>query len=120
MTVLEKLAEFIRNSEEQFSASEWLSDEKMQVYVRKGHHFLGRKRRLCLDIANVEVYKKGEGTWTSFIRQAHEMNPWDGTFVECVHNSRLASWLLRNGFAPHNGVESFFLPKNPENWNERP
>lgn len=119
MVVLEKLADFIKRTEDSFIGNEWLSDDKMQVYVRKGHHMIGGKIWECLDIANVEVYKQRQGTWTGFIFKAHEMNPWDCTYVECVHNPILASWLLKNGFLPTPTMESFYLPKNWEKWNEQ-
>lgn len=119
MGVLEKLAEFIKGAEDRFTMTEWLSDDKMQVYVRKGHHLIDGKMRDCLDVANVEVYEQQQGTWTDFIFKAHDMNPWDCTYVECVHNPVLAAWLLKNGFLPTPTMESFYLPKKMEGWHDR-
>jgi len=50
------------------------------------------------------------------------MNPWDATYVECVHNQDLAAcllkygWMLIEGSFPH----SFFLMKNWDNFFEIP
>lgn len=111
MTVIEQLKEFFA-MENSFPRVKWLRDDKMQVYVRRGMHIVGGKASVCFDIANVEVYKQKQGTWTAFLWQAHEMNPWDCTFVECVLNPILASWLLKNGFSYSNEVkESFVLFK---------
>ena len=117
MTVLEQLAEFIADAEGKFGQSKWLSDDLMEVYVRRGMHSIEGKQRICLDIANVNVYKQQQGTWTDFLWKAHELNPWDCTFVECVHNEHLVASLLRSGFMPTPTMESFYLPKKPEEWN---
>jgi hypothetical protein len=119
MTVLEQLAEFVADAEGKLAQSKWLEDNKMRVYVRRGFHNLDGKPRICLDIANVTVFEEQQGTWTEFAAKAHEMNPWDCTFVECVHNEHLASWLLRSGFTPTEAMESFYLPKNMETWGDK-
>lgn len=99
----------------------WLQDDTMKVYVRKGFHILSQGQRVSvtLDIAAVEVEeeKRGQGYWNEFLTKAHEMNPWDATFIECVHNPRLAASLIRHGWinVPSNmpgRIESFFLPKD--------
>lgn len=67
-----------------------------------------------LDLASFEVYKKGEGTFTAFLQQAHANNPWDATYVECVHNQRLAKWLERHGFhkEPDSQPGNYYLWKH--------
>jgi hypothetical protein len=128
MEVLTKLSAFIESAKSFRVMNEWLDDDKMQVYVRKGIHMIDGKVRTCLDVANVEVYVQQEGTWTDFIWKAHGMNPWDCTYIECVHNPVLAAWLLKNGFLPTtttlnsfyvSGHESFYLPTSAgaERWN---
>lgn len=103
MKIIEKLKDFIENDKR----NEWLSDGLMNVYVRKGYHFIEGKTKICLDIANVVVYKQKQGTWTKFLWEAHKINPWYCTFVECVNNKHLVKWLLKNGFTETN--ESFYL-----------
>ena len=115
MTVLEQLAEFIEGANSRYTANSWLSDDKMNVYVRKGFHVIANnKAAWTLDIASVVVHKQKQGTWTDFIHKAHELNPWEATFVECVHNPILAAWLGRNGWQVAPGLipESFFLLTN--------
>jgi len=117
MTVIEQLADFIKNAENGLR-NLWLEDDVMKVYVRKGHHIISQNRNIAttLDIAAVEVVqeKRNQGHWSNFLAKAHEMNPWDATFVECVHNQDLAISLLKHGWMQSPGVamESFFLPKD--------
>lgn len=121
MTVLEQLADFIKNTENGVR-NLWLEDDVMRVYVRKGMHILsqGQRASITLDIAAVEVdeEKRGRGHWSEFLTKAHEMNPWDATFVECVHNPELAASLMRQGWmnAPGVVMESFFLPKDMDKY----
>lgn len=119
MTVLEQLADFIQNSENGLR-NLWLSDDTMRVYVRKGFHILVAGGRLAttLDIAAVEVDedKRRQGHWSEFLTKAHEMNPWEATFVECVHNPELAASLMRQGWINAQGGESFFLPKDMDKY----
>src|SRR6516162_1305628 len=88
MTGIEMLTEWIRRvGNRKYMTNEWLMADDMKVYVRRGYHVCG----FCLDVASVEVYDKGQGTFTRFLEVAHALNPWDATFVECVHNERLAA-----------------------------
>ena len=110
--VIDDLKKFIKESETSFTSSKWLSDDKMQVYIRKGHHLIDGKMKTCLDIANVTVYKKSRGTFTAFLKEAHELNPWCATFAECIQEPRLINFFLLNGWTPVNNFESFYLIKN--------
>jgi hypothetical protein len=113
--VIEQLEDFVKTVG--YIGTKWLEDDLMRVYVRKGRHMCGKKMKLTLDIANVTVFEEGKGTFSRFIAKAHELNPWDATYVECVQNERLASWLFRNGWSvvEQGGIpESFYLLKKPE------
>jgi hypothetical protein len=109
MTGIEMLTEWIRRvGNRKYMTNEWLMADDMKVYVRRGYHVCG----FCLDVASVEVYDKGQGTFTRFLEVAHALNPWDATFVECVHNERLAAFLVRKGFARDTAdPQSFYLKK---------
>ena len=116
MTIIEQLVEFISDSDKKkFGNSKWISDDVMQVYVRKGYHLIFGKTHTCLDLANVTVIesKQGQGLWRNFLAEAHSLNPWEATYVECVHNQILAQSLLRNGWTP-NLYESYFMLKETE------
>ena len=121
MTVLERLKEFVDEGKDSgYVPPKWIDDDDMKVYVRKGRHILqGGKVRVTLDIANVTVEedKRGKGIFSNFLEKAHEMNPWDATYVECVHNQDLAVFLLKSGWMMVDptltvGANSFFLMKN--------
>lgn len=119
MTVIEQLAKFIEEHKDSYIASEWLSDEHMQVYVRRGRRSL-ISNAFCftLDIANVVVEEgsQRQGRWSEFLEKAHEMNPWDATFVECVHNPILITHLAKLGW--YIQQESFFMPKDTQKFFE--
>lgn len=121
MTVLERLKEFVDEGKDSgYVPPKWIDDDDMKVYVRKGRHILqAGKVRVTLDIANVTVEedKRGKGIFSNFLEKAHEMNPWDATYVECVHNQDLAVFLLKSGWMMVDptltvGANSFFLMKN--------
>lgn len=67
-SVLQQLADFIKTAGSRFSASQWLEDAVMQVYVRKSLRIIEDKRMTVLDIANIEVFNKGQGTGSQFFQ----------------------------------------------------
>lgn len=111
MTVIEQLSNFIQTDNGLRSRNAWLEDDLMKVYVRKASHLIGHDIRQCLDIASVEVFVQQKGTWTEFLWNAHEINPWEGTHIENVLNPHLFKWLGRNGFVLLPDGFSFYLPK---------
>lgn len=107
MNVFEQLANFIENSDKVRNL--WLQDELMAVYVRRSRRFIDGSLRTGLDIANIEVYDRGKGTFTRFLRHAVCINPWEYTFAESLQEPRLVSFFLRNGWVPVDDGNSFFL-----------
>jgi hypothetical protein len=70
----------------------------------------GKKMSTTLDIAaRRSVGRELRGTFKEFLYQASQSNPWDGIYVECVHNPRLAAFLIRELWVPINEV-GIFLP----------
>ena len=129
MTIIQQLSDFIKDAEEFHTRSKWLQDENMKVYVRKAFHIVYPKKQMStLDIAAIDVDedKQNQGLCTKFLKEAHELNPWQATYVECVHNPILISLLMRNGWIgvttsdPLSSLspESYFLPKDMEKYNE--
>jgi GNAT superfamily N-acetyltransferase len=122
--ITQQLLDFIEKAENGNIRSLWIGNNTISVYVRKGYHRIINKQgqekiEQTLDIAAVEVDEKmrGQGLFTKFLEEAHKINPWKATYVECVHNRDLALFLLRNGYvcAPGVSMESFFLLKENEN-----
>ena len=116
-TVIEQLVDFINDAEEKHVYNLWLSDDIMQVYVRKGRHVIySGKLSTTLDIASVTVAEEyqEQGFWTNFLNKAHEMNPWEATYIENTLNPVLTTSLFRHGWIPVPNVypQSFFLPKD--------
>lgn len=123
-TVIEQLRDFIdalenKTSESYAPSNLWLQDDVMRVYVRKGRRIIYPKKiSTTLDIGSVTVEEdeQGKGHWTTFIKAAHQLHPWEATFVESVLNLDLAASLIRHGWfsAPPPATDSYFFPKDPE------
>lgn len=112
-TVLEQLNDFIEDSKFKRTNNKWLCDELMNVYVRKGVHLISGAVSCTLDIASVEVREENQqqGLWTKFIKAAHQVNPWEATYVESVLNPFLKRSLIKHGWQSA-GLDSFFISKN--------
>lgn len=118
MSVIESLKEFLSESEKLIINRKWIDDDDMKVYVRKSRRLLTPDLiSVCLDIASVEVEeeKQGKGIFSSFLEKAHEMNPWDATYIECVVNQKLRAFLEREGWTQgKTDTQSFFLLKHEQ------
>jgi hypothetical protein len=74
----------------------WLSDKKIQVYVRKSHRLINGMLVKTFDIANVTAHPKGQGHFTEFLAMAETLG--FPVYVESVLNKRLESFLIRKGY----------------------
>lgn len=119
-TIIEQLKEFIEIAESKYSHNSWIQDDKIKVYLRKGRHVVHPHiLATTLDIGAVEVDEKfqKQGIWTNFLNQAITLNPWEGVYIECVHNLDLAASLFKRGWfqvaqSITSAPESFYMPKN--------
>jgi hypothetical protein len=78
--------------------NKWLCDNKMAVYVRKGHHIgSDNKMHLFFDIASVEVKEKfqKQGIFKNFLLECQKIQLYDGIFIENVLNEHLKKYLQR-------------------------
>lgn len=66
---------------------------------------------IALEIASVALTPKlrGRGWFRCFLELVDALNPWDVTYVECVHNLRLADYLARSGYELDTGC-SYYRP----------
>jgi len=83
------------------------------LYVRLTQRYLrGSMANPVLDIANIEVKKKGKGTFTGMITYLREKYPHYWLYVECVLQPRFERKLLTMGFTQVGVglVPSFYLP----------
>lgn len=88
---LDQLYIFLKSS----YRNKWLSDDKMKVYIRKGHHCIRGNLVKTLDIASIEAYNPGFGIGTSFIDIACTINLFEATYIECIGNTRFLDHLLK-------------------------
>jgi GNAT superfamily N-acetyltransferase len=97
-TITEQLDEFIASR----LRNQWIGDEKMNVYVRRGRRVLIPDGWMfdMLDIAAVEVEPpfQRQGLWTRFLAYACQAHPWAATYLECVHNPHIRASLERCGW----------------------
>lgn len=87
---------------------QWLTNKKMQVYVRKSKRLVENQLLPALDIATIEVQPKyqRQGLCSNFINYAHQNNPFTVTYIENSLNPILTDWLKRNkwieiSYPPH-------------------
>lgn len=99
-TVIKQLEDFLTKSANNFYHHNraWLQDDKMEVYVRAGHHYIRDKDVSSLDIANVNVFEPGKGVFTHFLQEAEKLNIYDVLFIENVLTPRFASWFEKQGY----------------------
>ena len=102
--IIEQLTDFIQKANKRrFGNNEWLEDHTMHVYVRKSPRIIKEQMLQALDIANIEVVNKGQGTGGKFFEQAHAINPWQVTYFESVLNPGLGQHLLKAGYVQDAG-----------------
>ena len=74
----------------------WLSDEKIEVYVRKATRLIHGEYIKTFDIASVTAHPKGHGHFTEFLSMVEKLG--FPVYVESVLNRRLESFLVRKGY----------------------
>lgn len=81
------------------------------LYMRKSSYYIdGKRYSKVLQVANCNVEKSGQGTFTRFIEKLEKK--WGGPIlVEQVLSARFSAGLLRMGFLPVN---------SGHNWDEIP
>lgn len=75
-------------------------DAIMDVYVRKGIHYINGTMCHTLDIASINVVSEHRscGYGGEFIQRAHALGWADGTLVESILNDRLYAHLVAKGW----------------------
>ena len=105
------LLKFINNGAEWPSpwSREWLYAPELQVYVRKGLRWLEGGKIKTLEIASIDVYDRGQGTFTDFFHFALSVSPY-AVLVECVQTERFCDFFRRYGMMElPNGQPPSFL-----------
>lgn len=70
----------------------------MEVYVRRTPRSLPEGDFVMLDLANVTVTHKHQGTWTRFLDRLEAMQPLQGIYLENVSDPRLIRYYQRRGY----------------------
>lgn len=99
--LIEELHLFIESSKKtKFGASRWIGDDQMKVYVRKSKRQLKDQLVDCFDVASIEVYPQfqNQGLGGTFLKIAHEANPYFATYIENVMDENLMNHLQKNGW----------------------
>ena len=76
----------------------WINTAKLNVYVRKGYHYINGELLKTLDIANISVNEsyKRKGLGMKFIKDAYKINPFKVTYIENVLNSNFSKKLCED------------------------
>jgi hypothetical protein len=113
MDVIEQLNKYMDNDRLVARVQpKWLYSETINVYVRKATrriplvegnkiYFQGPCRiGFTLDIASIEVPEHlwNRGICQQFIIAAHELNPWDGTYIENLMSNKMIHIARKLGF----------------------
>jgi hypothetical protein len=116
--VIAQLAAFIDDMKgRKYPNNLWLTDERMEVYVRHSRRSLpyndDRLTFKCLDVANVTVHNQGQGIFSQhFLPQAVTLNPWDAIYAENILTNRFADFFRKLGWTEIPGLTPcFFLVK---------
>jgi hypothetical protein len=90
--------------------NQWVTDEFMQVYLRKSHRYYAGNLIQFLDIATIVVYPyfQRQGKCGEFIKTAHQINPFQATFVENVLHEFLRVHLRKNQYLEYSITNCFF------------
>ncbi len=110
-----ELAAFIESAQNQKAARAWLENPDIKVYVRKSQRLIEGKMVTALDISNATVPedRRGQGVFTRFLNMAHDINPWDATYVENAQEDRFANYFWRRDWELYNDFSrSFYKKKN--------
>ncbi len=83
-----------------YLTNRWLETKKIKVYVRRSQRLINGSQFTCFDIANINVKEsqRGKGIFTEFLNKAHEMNPWEVTYIENVNDERFRKFFEKQGF----------------------
>lgn len=110
--IVRQLKQFLSDKDR----NRWLESYTMAVYVRKARHILQKDMPICttLDLATISVHEpyQGRGLCKSLIYKAHELNPFQATYIENAENPILYEALIRWGWTlidEHFGLNTFYL-----------
>jgi hypothetical protein len=119
--ILGQLANFLQTD---WPRNQWIENTAIKVYVRQSERYLSsfcERSLTCLDIANIAVAERyrQQGLFTDFVLQAHELHPFEITYLECIRNPIILHWCEKRGWTPHNPcdkkqVDCFYLLKQVE------
>lgn len=78
----------------------WLKHGAVNVYMRKGVHYVFNKVERTIDIANVNVHPDNmrKGEFKAFLTSVETLCPGKMIYVENIHNEVLSAYLLTRGY----------------------
>jgi hypothetical protein len=111
---LPTLEEFLKDATKRgaWPARGYVREEGFKdLYVRYVTHYIGRRKRKMLDLANMNASRPGRGAFTALMRKLVLLYPHLSIYVECVLQERFAKTLVeRFGFKPvSHDIRSFYL-----------
>lgn len=117
--ILQQLEDFAKS--DSMMPNRDIENAAIKVYVRRSRRCVLRsshKVLKCLDIAAISVRERyrRQGLFTDFMIGAHEINPFEMTYLECIHNPLIIDWCIKRGWSldDKNGqdeIKDFYLLK---------
>ena len=84
----------------------------LEYYIRISKRHLDGHMYSTLDLARLENTDPGKGRFKAVLLELERRLPTESSvsmiYVECVHNERLQSFLLRNGYTRQKSLGEFF------------
>lgn len=76
--------------------NEWIILYELQIYVRKSKRYHNKRTINCLDLASIEVHKKGVGLFTLVLKGVLRQHK--NIFIESILEKRFYNFLLKPEF----------------------
>ena len=76
--------------------NQWICLDELKIYVRQSKRYHNETTIDCLDLATIEVHKRGTGLFTMLLDAVLER--YENVFVESILEKRFYDFILSKGF----------------------
>lgn len=93
--------------------SQWISEDGLEIYVRKSKRYIGDRLVQCFDIANVTAKTYGQGNFTAYLSKLVGLlqgQPFEAIYIENVINDRFVQYLVDKEFKRASNDSPLFAP----------
>ena len=83
--------------------NQWILLDELKIYVRQSKRYHNKTTIDCLDLATIEIHKRGTGLFTMLLKAVLER--YDNVFIESILEKRFYNFLLK----PEFGFEKYMV-----------